>query len=149
MSISGVGSSAVSSPLLVSQQSPSVAGAVSGTTSVSDFASLLDQLQQLSWSDPEKFKQVASTIAQQLQQAAQGATGNRAQFLGDLANRFQHGAQTGTLPSLAPSPSSNGADGAQHNHHHHHLHQYAAQQSSSSPQPTVAEIIQGALQSAS
>jgi hypothetical protein len=78
---------------------------------------LFSKLQQLQQQDPVKFKEVIGEIAQSLHDAAGHAKGRGADFLTQLADRFDQAAQTGELPAPAPQESRSG--GSAHGHHHH------------------------------
>ena len=126
-----------------------LATAVGSSTNsdVSDFASVMNSLQELSQSDPTKFKEVMGSVASTLQADASNATGSQAQFLSQLADKFQQASQTGSMSPLQP-PSGG------HHHHHHGVKGYSGQQSSSSDGSTqqppfdVAQIVQTAMQQA-
>jgi hypothetical protein len=129
MSVSSLFSSASSSPdPLSALYAPSTTAApTSGTSSsstspltsaassasVSGSASLLAQLQQLSFSNPAAFKTATADIATQLQADAQQTGGSQGQALSSLAAKFQQASQTG---DLSPLHSAH----AHHGGHHHH-----------------------------
>jgi hypothetical protein len=72
---------------------------------VSKMADLMKQLEELSQSDPEKFKKVMSSLAKQLQEqadAAGQAGDGGAGFLQELAQKFQQAADTGDVSALQP-----------------------------------------------
>ena len=122
------------------------------STQLSPMATLLNQLQQLQQSDPDKFKSVMSSIADTLKTDAQNATGPQAQRLNALADKFSQAAQTGQMPDLQPKGQAQGAAG--HHHHHHQVQSYQGGASSSTgsqnqPALDLAQIIQSALQQAS
>jgi hypothetical protein len=111
----GVGALAVGGQLLGTGAAGAVgpAGIAFGDSAqISGPGKLFAELQQLQSQNPTKFTQVVSDIATQLQTAAQQATGNQANFLTNLADRFQTVANTGDLSSLRPS----------HHGHGHHAH---------------------------
>ncbi len=112
-------------------------------TSISREGDLFGQLASLSQSDPGAFKQVASEISQKLEAEAAQATGDRAQFLSKLADRFGQAAQTGDMSALKP-------DGAQGAHkHHHHGHQASSASSGSAqqqPLESLSQIIESSLE---
>jgi hypothetical protein len=104
---------------------PPASGAASATISAP--GQLFSEMQQLSQSNPTEFKAVASQLAKSFQSAASQATGQDAQVLSSVANRFSQAAQTGSLqppqPTTAPAAqaaSAQGGNGAHHHHHHHH-----------------------------
>lgn len=97
------------------------------SVNVSQPAELFSKLQQLQQTDPDKFKQVLTNIAGELQNAAKGKSGFEAQALSDLATKFQNVANGGDISQLKPPSSSNsdqytqqGAVSAKHHHGHHH-----------------------------
>jgi hypothetical protein len=111
-------------------------------------ASLLNQLQQLQQTDPDKFKSVMSSIADTLKNDAQSATGPQAQRLNALADKFSQAAQTGQMPDLQPKGQHQGASG---HHHHHQVQSYQDSSSSTAgtqnqPAFDLAQIIRTALQ---
>ena len=156
MSVNSVSSSnSISSldPLLSIQTQTDVSSTSGAATksSISKFGSLMNELQQLSQSDPDKFKEVTASIAQTLQSDASNATGNQAQFLNQLADKFQQASQTGSMSSLQPPASASG-----HHGHHRHVQSYSSGQSEQSSAPSgtqsqtdIAQIIQNALQDVS
>ena len=126
--------------------------ATTDSTQLSPMASLLNQLQQLQQTDPDKFKSVMSTIADTLKTDAQNATGPQAQRLNALADKFSQAAQTGQMPDLQPKGGQQGASG--HHHHHHQVQSYqqgSSTDTSKQNQPSfdLAQIIQAALQQSS
>ena len=129
-------------------------GGASATDSaqLSPMASLLNQLQQLQQTDPDKFKSVMSSIADTLKTDAQNATGPQAKRLNDLADKFIQAAQTGQMPDLQPPGQQQGASG--HHHHHHQVSSYQNGSSTSTsganqPKFDLAQLIQTALQQSS
>ncbi|MFT3842151.1 MAG: hypothetical protein QM723_34490 [Myxococcaceae bacterium] len=108
------------------------------STQVSDMAGLMNQLQQLSQSNPAEFKQATAAISDQLKQAASQTTGPQAQFLTQLSDRFAQASQSGDLSALQPPKP-------QHGGHHHGHHPHAPQQPSGAT--SVESIISDALQS--
>src|SRR5262249_5938475 len=100
---------------------PQAGGAAS--VNISRPGELLSKLQQLQQSDPDKFQQVVSGIADKLHTEAQNASGADSQALGKLADRFAQVAQTGDLSALQPKGGPPTAAGdATHHHHGHHRH---------------------------
>jgi hypothetical protein len=112
---------------------------------VSKMGQLMSQLQQLQQSDPAKFKQVMGAISQKLKDEAAGATGQRAEFLGGLASRFDQAAQSGDLSALQPPAQAGKAHG-----HHHHAGYKGGAHASGTPAPgdDLAQIIESALSDA-
>ena len=124
-------------------------GISSDSTQLSPMASLLNQLQQLQQTDPDKFKSVMSSIADTLATDAKNATGPKAKMLTDLANKFSQAAKTGQMPDLQPPGQQQGA--ATHHHHHHPVKSYqdstdTSASSPNKPSTDLAQIIQAALQ---
>jgi hypothetical protein len=118
---------------------------------LSPMANLMNQLQQLQQSDPNKFKSVMSTIADTLKADAQNATGPQAQRLDALADKFSQAAQTGQMPDLQPKGQPHGASG---HHHHHQVQSYqqgsgTATSGQNQPSSDLAQIVQAALQQSS
>ena len=91
----------------------SVAGSPpTDTAEVSQTASLFKELAGLHSTDPAEFKQVLTDAAAKFKEAAGKATDpEQAQFLKDLANRFQNAAESGNLSSLLSGPSNRGNNG--------------------------------------
>jgi hypothetical protein len=129
-SISSIGgSSAVSAPSCESSglASSAQASAPQDTTQVSSRGKLMQELQQLQQTDPDKFKAVMAEVAQKLGAAADQAS-SAADGLRKMAADFSQAAQTGQMPQR---PS--GASGHHHGHHHHAAVQaYSGASSSSS-----------------
>ena len=80
-------------------------------------AELFNKLQQLQQQDPDKLKEVASSIADSLRSAASGSSDG---FLSKLADSFDQVAKTGDLSAL--QPKSGGAAAGVSGHHGHHGH---------------------------
>lgn len=120
------------------------------STQISKPGKMLAELQQLASSDPAKFKQVTSEIADKLQQAAQQDSGNSATFLNNLADKFRQASQTGDASALAPNKNSqqgslsinslqsSGGAKAHHGHHHHHADNDANSSSSSTSSASLS-----------
>jgi hypothetical protein len=127
MSVSGVGGGFSAASLLDLQQTSQTSsiggllngisfptanapGSVSGTSagdsvSISGPGKLFGQLQQLQAQSPAEFQQVTGQIAAQLQTAAQQSSGVQANFLTNLANKFQTASTTGNVSVLQPPQS--------------------------------------------
>jgi flagellar motor switch protein FliG len=133
----------------VAQQSSDVASLDPAPTHVSKMGDLMSQLQQLSQSDPAKFKQVMAEISDKLKAQAGDATG-KADFLNKLADKFSQASQTGDMSALKPPQAQQGA-GAAHHHHGHHAHAatYANTAQQTQPTDSLAQIIQSALKDVS
>ena len=97
---------------------PEVAAA---KTHISGPGRLFSGLQQLAEEDPERFKQVAQQISDQLSATADSSTGRASALAQKLADRFGDAAQTGDLSPFRPG-SERGGIGHHHHHHHHHGH---------------------------
>lgn len=103
------------------------ASSPAATANLSKGAQMMQKLKDLQQSDPTKFKQVLSGMAQSLRADAQGssATGG-ADMLSKMADKLDAVAQSGDLSQLAPSAPPSGAAGAAagayqaHGHHRHH-----------------------------
>jgi hypothetical protein len=113
----------------------------SGSADLSDAAKFFSKLENLSQTDPAKFKRLTTQISSELQTAAQGATGSQATFLSDLANQFQTASQTGSVSPLHPPSTSQPAAGGHHHHHHAHY------QSSSDASSTASDGLLSAVSS--
>lgn len=136
-------------PTQIVQSATDVDNTDAAPTNVSQMGSLMSELQQLSKSDPTKFKQVTSEIADKLKAEAGDATG-KADFLNKLADKFQEASKTGDMSSLKPDQGKQGAKGAHHHHgQHSKVSSYAAASQQNQPVDSLAQIIQGALQDAS
>jgi phage repressor protein C with HTH and peptisase S24 domain len=109
---------------------------------VSKMADLMKQLEELSQSDPEKFKEVMSSLAEQVQQqadAADEAGDGGAGFLGELAKKFQQAADTGDVSALKPpQPPQGGSPPPQRA-------KDAYGQSAPQPSLDLAQLIQSTL----
>ncbi len=93
------------------------------STAISPVGQLYSNLQQLQAKNAAKFRQVLSTIAGQLQTAAQQQTSPaNSQFLSDLAKRVENVANGGDLSQLQPQ---------HHAHHGHQIYNRAGQSVSS------------------
>jgi hypothetical protein len=96
---------------------------------LSERSQFFSKLDSLATSDPEKFKSVTAEIADKLQAAAKNASGDEAQRLNDLANKFTTASQTGTTDAIRPSES-------QHSHRHKPYEGDAAQNAAAGPNPS-------------
>ena len=103
------------------------------STSVSDGAKLLKQLQDLQKSDPAEFKKVTADIAAQLTAAAKTAGGSEGTALTSLASKFTQASQTGTLTPLQ--------SGHHHGGHHHAADADSSTSGASSTSSAVASAI--------
>ena len=122
MTIGSISSNAIYGITSVASQTTatSTVGSSDATTGVtvqmSKPAQLFSQLSDLASSDPDKFKQVTTDIAQKLKDAAGSQDGKRADFLNQLADKFSAASQSGSATDLAPQR----AQGHHGGHHHHH-----------------------------
>jgi len=147
MSIGAIGSASTVASILPridgdaddAQQASGVLPAATQTT-VSQSGGLLGQLSDLARSNPDQFKAVTSEISQKLKDEASQATGGKATFLNNLADKFNQASQSGDLSSLKPS----GAQGHHHGHHHHGGGGSAGG-AGQGGQDSVAQVIQQAL----
>ncbi len=106
---------------------------VSGdSVNFSEVGQLFQELQQLQTSDPAALKKVLEDAATKFSAAAQQATDpTQANFLSNLADKFQKAADTGDLSALR-QPSAGATYGVQGHHHHHHHHGGGPSQAASS-----------------
>jgi hypothetical protein len=100
------------------------------TTAMSGIAQFMSKLSSLEQSNPDQAKQVLSTIASKLNDAAGSATGDQAAHLKDLAAKFTQAADTGDLSGIQPPQGGGG------HHHHHHAKPAAAPDDSSTSSDT-------------
>jgi hypothetical protein len=98
---------------------------------LSQFAQLLNTLQQLQQSDPAKYQQVTQQIATNLQSAAQtaqdGGNSTAASTLAQLSKDFSAASSSGQIPNVQDLAKAVGGG-----HHHHHVHAAPADDASSS-----------------
>src|SRR5690242_21691459 len=93
----------ISLPSAVGGTTPTTVADTGGdSASVSPFAQLLSQLQQLQQTNPAEAKTVLTDIASKLQATGQQDGGSAGRILGDLAGRFQQASQTGDISSIRP-----------------------------------------------
>ncbi|HEY2407508.1 MAG TPA: hypothetical protein VGI10_15965 [Polyangiaceae bacterium] len=92
------------------------------SATISKPGELFGKLSQLSQQDPAEFKQVTQSISDELKSAAQGATGQQAQFLNELAGKFSQAASSGDASVLQPGGDKAGAASGHHHHHHGGAH---------------------------
>jgi HSP90 family molecular chaperone len=108
-----------------------------GKVDLSQAAQVFSKLQDLSQSDPAKFKQITANISSQLKAEADQSTGAAQTFLSNLAGKFQTASQTGSTSAL------------HHGHGHHSAptqsaYQLAAQ--TTDAQATAESTVQSVLQ---
>jgi hypothetical protein len=114
---------------------PSTSAATSDSVNFSQVAQLFQQLHQLQSSDPAEFKQILTDAAAKFKDAATQQTDpSAAQFLSNIASRFQTAADTGNLAALQSGSSQEGGPRA---HHGHHRHPTADDDQSSSSTPNT------------
>ena len=93
-------------------ETSSLSGLQQDDSQVSDFAKLMEQLESLRTSDPDKYKDVTAKVATQLEDAAKSAASNgdtqAASALNDLASKFKTASETGEQVDLRPSGGSSG-----------------------------------------
>lgn len=134
MSISSITGTSATSAISSIQFQPSTAttsAPPSGdTTAMSGIAQFMSKLSSLEQSNPDQAKQVLSTIASKLNDAASSATGDQATHLKDLAAKFTQAADTGDLSGIQPPQGGGG------HHHHHHAKPAAAPDDSSTSSDT-------------
>lgn len=109
--------------------------ATGSSASISGFAQLLGNLQQLQTQNPAAFQRTVTQIASQLQTAAKQQQGPESQYLSNLAAKFENIANGGNLSQLQP--------------HHHGHHQHSAQTYNSAGQATAQGISDGIPSSSS
>jgi len=148
-SISSLYSSANTASLTSATGSTASTASLSGAGSavsvdISKPGQLWRQLQALAQSDPSQFKEVTAEIASQLKDAASSQTGNQADFLNNLADRFQTASQSGNFADLVPSQGQAQAQPGAHHHHHHHA-QSVDSSSSSAPTSTSTSSTTGSM----
>jgi hypothetical protein len=90
-------------------------------THISGPGQLFSQLQQLATQDPDKFKEVAQKISDQLSAAAEKSEGRASNLAEKLAERFEQAAESGDLSAFRPR-GDRGVMGDHHHHHHHGHH---------------------------
>jgi hypothetical protein len=101
--------------------SVSTTDSTTDTVDISKPAQLYSKLQQLASSDPEKLKEVCSSIADELESASKSATGFDAKMYSALAGKFRSVSEGGDVsqlkppepPSGGPPPGVQGAYGSQ------------------------------------
>jgi hypothetical protein len=118
----GTGSTNSSSTSTESINAPSPAVPKDGST-LSPFAQMLGQLQQLQQSDPAKYQQVTQQIATNLESASQTAVVNgnttAAAQLDKLSTDFSNASKSGQLPNIQDLAQAVAGHHHGHGHHHH------------------------------
>jgi hypothetical protein len=98
-----------------SSQTSQTSSSQQDSSQISDFGKLMQQLESLQESDPTKFKETASTIADKLEAAAKDAANSgdtqQASALNDLASKFRTASETGEMPDLRPPDGPGGMQG--------------------------------------
>jgi hypothetical protein len=100
---------------------PPAPEAAAAKTHISGPGQLFSGLSQLSQQDPERFKEVAQQIAEELSTAAESSTGRASDLAQRLADRFGQAAETGDMSALQGNGERGGVGHHPHHHHHHHL----------------------------
>jgi hypothetical protein len=114
----------------------------SDSVDFSQVGTLFKELQQLQQSNPTEFKQVLEDAATKLQQAASQTTDStQAQFLTNLADKFQSAASTGDLSDLLPGSGQSGSYGP------NGLSQTTSENSGNSSNSDVQNLVAEVLQS--
>ncbi len=107
-------------------------------------AQMMQKLNDLASSDPEKFKEAAQKISDSLSEAAKNSSdSNAAKMYSDMASKFAEAAKSGNMSSLTPpkAPNGTGAQAAAAQ-----AYGNTAQQSSgSNPMEKMDSIISSAL----
>lgn len=156
MSISSIGNTNTLSALssLNNNTTTSSTDETSGTastpatsTNMSKPGELMNKLSQLLSQDPAKFKEVTQQISDQLQAAAQNASGPQASFLNKLSADFAQASSSGSLSPLQPPQGARAGGHAGGAHHHHgggnHGGGGAMEQVMSSALDAVNQALQG------
>lgn len=93
------------------------------STSISNGAEQMYNLQSLASSDPDKFKSVTGKIASELSEKASSETDSqKAKFLSDMASRFSAASESGSADSLRPQRPSSTSSGSQTQGYPHGSH---------------------------
>ncbi len=83
-------------------------------SSISKGAQQMNKLAKLASSDPDKFKEAAQKISDQLTEAAKNSSNsNDSQALSDMAAQWAEAAETGSMPTPPQAPSGGAPQGAQ------------------------------------
>jgi hypothetical protein len=86
-----------------------VLASADGTQGVSKMGEQMKKLDDLSSSDPAKFKQVTGNIAEQLKGLANSKSGEEAERINDMASKFESASKSGSMSDLKPpGPPPNG-----------------------------------------
>ena len=102
------GTSGASAPSDADSTSPQISG---DGKSFSTGAKMMQKLNDLASSDPEKFKEAAQKISSSLSEAAKNSSdSNAAKLYSDMASKFAEAAKSGNMSSLKPpkAPNVNG-----------------------------------------
>jgi hypothetical protein len=125
-----------------SQSAATTATTGGDSTGTSKIAQFLSKLNSLAQSNPQQFKDLTSKIATELKADAGQTTGQAADFLNNLADKFQTASATGSTKSITPHPRA-----------HHLRHAYKEASEDQSPNDLASALnsgsnpIQTALQS--
>ena len=112
-----------------------------GSADLSPAAQFYSKLASLAKTNPDQFKQTTSDIAAALKDAASKTSGPEADFLNNMASRFQTASQTGDPSALAQSSGSQAQAQAVHHHGHHGHHGHARYTESDSS--TLQDVLNG------
>jgi hypothetical protein len=115
MNISSVSSNSAITPLTsaVSTSTVDTVQSPEDSSSMSGPAELFKKLEDLSKSDPTKFKEAVDGVSKKLTEAANAAADpNEKQMLNDLAQKFTQAGNTGDVSSLEPPEGGPPAGGA-------------------------------------
>ena len=136
--------SSLNSP--TSGKAAEVSGGTDTTSGVSTFSQLLSKLNDLSQSDPAKFKTLTAQIASQLKTAAGNATGSDAQALNKLSGEFAQASSDGNISALEPSRQTQSSGSVHHRHHHGGAEAYQANASSDTASTAQSSSLESVLQ---
>ncbi len=116
--------------------------ASNGSADLSPAAQMYSKLASLAKTNPDQFKQTTSDISAALKDAASKTSGPEADFLNNMAARFQTASQTGDPSALAPQSSGSQAQAQAVHHHGHHGHHGHAQYTQSDSS-TLQDVLNG------
>jgi hypothetical protein len=109
---------------------------------VSKPGEFFNKLKNLQETDPAKFKETVSKIADELENASKDSSlGNATGMLTDLAKKFRDVANGGDIAQLQPPQpptDTSGVSGAHKHQHHHKAQQYSQQGQTSTDMITSA-----------
>jgi hypothetical protein len=110
LSTSTLSGSTGTSGASASSDADSAAPQISGDgKNFSKGAQMMQKLNDLASSDPEKFKEAAQKISDSLSEAAKNSSdSNAAKMYSDMAGKFAEAAKSGSMSSLTPPKAPNG-----------------------------------------